>query len=225
MILVNSSSSKATSWPVKLGPAKDVNDPNLTMPLAAYSVPQSYTVRSACRHTTSQPKRMLLQMTFHTSSMNLMFLTSSPLHSPPDPSSTVWLSKIPTKLHTHLMHYGDHLAECLQWSSHAKQATTDCTWKNHFIKWCSWCLWLPDLWAADQDLQTRNFILACYAVSLMQGETIHTGWVWYSTLLGYLTQALPYTQSGLPHPWSADVDFIKIITNTFKKYETIRDCQ
>ena len=41
-------------------------------------------------------------------------------------------------------------------------------------------------------------------------------------LMGYLKQALSlHANHGLPNPKLADLDYIKIMTNTVKKYETV----
>lgn len=83
---------------------------------------------------------------------------------------------------------------------------------------------LDDPCAASDDLQARNFYLACYAVSLVEGETIQTKKVRYSTLMGYIGQAVElHTQRNLPSPRSADIDFVRIITEAVRKYEKVPD--
>jgi hypothetical protein len=75
---------------------------------------------------------------------------------------------------------------------------------------------------AYQKLHAMNFILACYAVSLVQGETIHTQCIHHVALLGCLSQAISFhTQCGLLHLHSADIDFIKIITDAVNKHKTV----
>jgi hypothetical protein len=89
------------------------------------------------------------------------------------------------------------------------------------LKWCKH-IGLEDPCAADEDLQTRNFILACYAVSLVEGETILARKIRYATLKGYLAQVVElHTQRNLPSPRSAEMDFVKVITDAVKTYEQV----
>ena len=79
---------------------------------------------------------------------------------------------------------------------------------------------LDDPCAEHEDLQARNFIIACYAVSLVHGETIRYIPIRYATLKGYIAQALEcHTQRKLISPKEAEIDYIKIITSAVQKYE------
>jgi DNA-dependent RNA polymerase auxiliary subunit epsilon len=81
---------------------------------------------------------------------------------------------------------------------------------------------LVDPCAELEDLQARNFIIACYAVSLVQGETIRATPIRHATLKGYIAQALEcHAQRKLVSPLTAEVDFIKIISNAVRKYEKV----
>lgn len=64
--------------------------------------------------------------------------------------------------------------------------------------------------------------MACYTVSLIQGKTIKGIRIRHATLQGYVSQALSlHTDCGLTNPNLADINYIKIMTNAVKKYETV----
>jgi hypothetical protein len=64
--------------------------------------------------------------------------------------------------------------------------------------------------------------VACYTVSLIQGKTIKGIRIRHATLQGYVSQALSlHTDRGLTNPNLADINYIKIMTNAVKKYETV----
>ena len=79
-------------------------------------------------------------------------------------------------------------------------------------------------------LQARNYVLACYAVSLVRGETLLNIRIRYKTLRNYVNDAIKlHTQrSGkhggqqderLPNPHNAKVDYIEIVLKAVRKYE------
>ena len=64
--------------------------------------------------------------------------------------------------------------------------------------------------------------MACYTVSLIRGHTITGVRIRYATLHGYIRQATAlHTDRGLPSPQGADINCVKIMTNSVKKYETV----
>lgn len=74
----------------------------------------------------------------------------------------------------------------------------------------------------NPSLQARNFIIACYAVSLTKGETLLGRNIRYATLKGYIKQAIEcHKCRQLPSPELADINYVKIITNAVKKYEKV----
>lgn len=74
----------------------------------------------------------------------------------------------------------------------------------------------------ERDLQARNFIIACYAISLVQGETLLSRKIKHATLNRYITQAIScHTDRNLPSLQSAKVDYIKIVTDAVKKYKLV----
>ena len=73
-----------------------------------------------------------------------------------------------------------------------------------------------------QTSQERNYFLACYAVSLTQGDTILGGSIRSRTLKHYLEDAKVLFQSRRISTRSLDdTDYIDIIFSTLKKYEAI----
>ena len=76
----------------------------------------------------------------------------------------------------------------------------------------------------ERDIQACNFIIACYVVSLVQGETILSRKIRHATLKGYVMQALAYHTDRnlpLPLPRSAKINYIKIIMEAVRKYELV----
>jgi len=68
----------------------------------------------------------------------------------------------------------------------------------------------------------RNWIVACYSVALIRGDTLTGIRIRHATLMGYIKQALAlHTARGLPNPRLADIDYIKIMSNAVKKYESV----
>ena len=119
------------------------------------------------------------------------------------------------------MGYGGVIAARLQKSSRSKQAGTDRSRQDHFLKWCN------TVGAAAGgtqlgDIQARNFLIACYAVALVQGETLLSTKIRHNTLKGYIKMACTcHTNLGLPDPRKAPIDLIKIITDAVNKYEKV----
>ena len=109
-------------------------------------------------------------------------------------------------------------------SHRAKQAITDGSRKNHFLAWCS-RIGLRDPCCPSAPLQARNFILACYAVSLIRGETLKGGgfFIRHATLMGYVSQAVRcHTDRQLPSPRiRVPMDYISLMTDPVRKYEKV----
>lgn len=73
-------------------------------------------------------------------------------------------------------------------------------------------------------LQARNYVLACYAVSLTKGDTIQARQIRHDTLRGYVRAAVKcHTDRHLPSPLTADIDYVGIILDAVKKYEKVPD--
>ena len=73
-------------------------------------------------------------------------------------------------------------------------------------------------------LQARNFVVACYAVSLTTGETLLSKKIRYATIRGYVGMAIRcHTDLNLPSPRHADTDYIDVVLDAVKKYEAVPD--
>ena len=71
-----------------------------------------------------------------------------------------------------------------------------------------------------QDIQARNYLIACFAVSLIQGETIHSRKIKHDTIRNYVNAAASLqTGRKFPSPYSAPIDYITIVLKAIKKYE------
>jgi hypothetical protein len=124
------------------------------------------------------------------------------------------------------MHYGRSIAGRLHQSHRAKQAITDGSRKNHFLAWCS-RIGLRDPCCPSSPLKARNFILACYAVSLIRGKTIRGEgfFIRHATLMGYINQATRcHTDRQLPTPRTGvSIDYVSLMTDVVQKYEHVPD--
>lgn len=131
------------------------------------------------------------------------------------------MSTIPPNLLSALMPYGDAIASRLQGSSRSKQATTDRARQDHYLAWCH-AHGIPAGGTKLAHIQARNFVIACYAVSLTTGETLLSKKVRHDTLRGYVRMAIKcHTDLHLPSPRKADSDFVAVILDAVKKYETV----
>ncbi len=119
------------------------------------------------------------------------------------------------------MHYGSDIAARVSKSGKSKQANVNCSRKNHYLAWCN-SVGARSAGADPKDIQARNFLLACYAVSLVRGETILSRRLRHATLKGYLKMACTcHTDQGLPSPRTAPTDFVKIVLDAVQKYEKV----
>jgi len=81
---------------------------------------------------------------------------------------------------------------------------------------------------ATAPIGARHFLLSCYVVSLIQGETIKNIRIRHATLRGYLAQAIRlHLQRQLPDPTEPsflgdDDDLISPLLNTVRAYEQVK---
>ena len=121
---------------------------------------------------------------------------------------------------THLSHYGCHIAEEIHRSNASKQQHTDKSRTNHFIKWTKKIALNQDPCLPTHNIQARNYLVACFAVSLIRGETIQGTKVRHATLRKYAKAVvLMHKDRDLPSPYGAPVDYITIVLNAVKKFE------
>eukprot|EP00956_Cyclotella_meneghiniana_P031158 scaffold80896_cov59-Cyclotella_meneghiniana.AAC.1 len=48
------------------------------------------------------------------------------------------------------------------------------------------------------DIQARNFVVACYTVALVEGETLLSKKIRHATLQGYIKMAFPFSSANSP---------------------------
>ena len=73
---------------------------------------------------------------------------------------------------------------------------------------------------AHHDMQVRNYLLACFAVSLIRGETLQGRSIRHATIRNYVNAAAAlHRDRNLPSPYSAPTDYISIILKAVKKFE------
>ena len=87
------------------------------------------------------------------------------------------------------------------------------------MKFCNW-MGLQDPCMESQPPEARDYFLACYAVSLIQGHTIKGKYVKHSTLKAYMKEALgTFDDRGISP--KSDQNFTKIVTTAHRKYESV----
>ena len=102
-----------------------------------------------------------------------------------------------------------------------KRAITSRSRKIHFLSWCR-TIGPEDPCTPVVPIQGHNWIIAYCVVSLKCGKMLTGICIQHTTLLGYIKQALSlHASCGLPHPKLADFNYIKIMSNTVKKYEDV----
>ena len=79
---------------------------------------------------------------------------------------------------------------------------------------------LPDPGMPDQPSESRNYFLACYAVSLIQGQTILGTPIRHQTVVNYLTAAYQLLR-GQNHPFDSKKDYVEIILSALANYECV----
>ena len=81
---------------------------------------------------------------------------------------------------------------------------------------------LTDPCMPAQPVQARNYFLACYAVSLIQGQTITGTPIRYKTVINYLNDAYTlFRNRSINYLPPLATDYVAIITHAFKKYDTV----
>ena len=74
------------------------------------------------------------------------------------------------------------------------------------------------------DIQARNYLIACFAVSLVRGETLKGRSIRHATIRNYVNAAAHlHKDRDLPSPHSAPCDYITIVLKAVKKYEKVPD--
>ena len=69
-------------------------------------------------------------------------------------------------------------------------------------------------------MQARNYLLACFAVSLIRGETLLRRGICHATIWNYVnTAAALHRDCNLPSPYNAPTDYISIVLKAVNKFE------
>ena len=74
---------------------------------------------------------------------------------------------------------------------------------------------------ASQPVEARDYFLACYAVSLVQGETIMGAPIRYTTLRLYLSAAHELFEKPDNLVCKSDHNFVGIVLKAVKTYEDV----
>ena len=87
------------------------------------------------------------------------------------------------------------------------------------MKFCNW-MQLEDPCMETQPPEARNYFLACYAVSLVQGHTIKGICVKHSTLKQYMKDAFSvFADRQVTH--FSDPDYLAIVMKAHSNYESV----
>ena len=79
---------------------------------------------------------------------------------------------------------------------------------------------LPDSGMPNQSPESRNYFLACYAVSLIQGQTILGTTIRYQTVLNYLKAAYTLLRDR-KYSFASERNYVDIILSALANYECI----
>ena len=92
------------------------------------------------------------------------------------------------------------------------------------MKWIKRIKLNEDPCLPNQDLQARNYLLACFAVSLIEGDTIQSRTIRHTTVRNYVNVTIAsHIDRELSLLMHATVNYIDIVLKALKKYETMSD--
>ena len=98
---------------------------------------------------------------------------------------------------------------------HTQQSRT-----NYFLGWIKQIELVEDPCLPGYDIQAWNYLIACYAVSLIRGETIKGRHIKHATIKNYVEAAVTlHIDRELPSPYHAQEDYINILLKAVKNYE------
>lgn len=94
------------------------------------------------------------------------------------------MQALPPKLAANLLDYGRHLEKEAARSISCKQRGTDDSRLNFYLTWFAAHGGVGDPRMPHAPLQARNFVLACYTVALVRGETLKGIFIKKATIQG-----------------------------------------
>ena len=108
-----------------------------------------------------------------------------------------------------LARYGCHIAGEVRRSNGGKRQLTGQSRANHFLEWAASIGLDQDPVLPNQDIQARNYVIACFAVSLIRGETLKGRHIRHATIRNYVTATCAlHRDRDLPSPYGAPRDYI-----------------
>ena len=126
------------------------------------------------------------------------------------------------KCRANLAHYGCHIAEEIRRSTVGKRPDTEKSRASHFLEWVAAIELNQDPVLPGHDIQARNYLIACFAVSLVRGETIKGKHIRHGTIRNYVNAACTlHRDRELPSPYGAPHDYISIVLKAVKKFESV----
>mmetsp|Transcript_6474 Transcript_6474/g.14993 ORF Transcript_6474/g.14993 Transcript_6474/m.14993 type:complete len:430 (+) Transcript_6474:1862-3151(+) len=136
------------------------------------------------------------------------------------------MQALPPKLAANLLDYGRHLEKEAARSISCKQRGTDDSRLNFYLTWFAAHGGVGDPRMPHAPLQARNFVLACYTVALVRGETLKGIFIKKATIQGYIRQVEKMMtgfchelERRLPNPLNARINYVAMILKAVEKYE------
>ena len=119
--------------------------------------------------------------------------------------------------------YGRNLSQEIARSGASKSEITLKSRQQHFVNWTTQTVGLDDPCHKQGPPQAQNYLLACWSVSLVKGETLRGQLIRKTTIDSYINAVLRlFTQRGIVNPRnSADTDLVKLILTAVGAYEQV----
>ena len=142
----------------------------------------------------------------------------------PQISTARWLSTLSPKCRSALRDFNRIIDSEDGRSNPSKSAVTRKSRQLHYMRFCAnlsldkqqdWCL-------ASAFVEARHFVLACFTIHLIQGNTTLGGTIRHATLDGYVKAVVAmHTSRNLPSPLHVDKDLVGLLLKTIKRYERV----
>eukprot|EP00574_Skeletonema_japonicum_P010876 CAMPEP_0201722480 /NCGR_PEP_ID=MMETSP0593-20130828/6852_1 /ASSEMBLY_ACC=CAM_ASM_000672 /TAXON_ID=267983 /ORGANISM="Skeletonema japonicum, Strain CCMP2506" /LENGTH=373 /DNA_ID=CAMNT_0048213445 /DNA_START=70 /DNA_END=1188 /DNA_ORIENTATION=- len=133
------------------------------------------------------------------------------------------MSSLHPKSRAYLSNLGRVIAGHQRGSSCSKQVTTRKSRQVHYLNFCQ-AASITDPCLAHAPIETRNYVLACFVLHLLQGNTINSSFIKSATIVGYVgaVNAL-HAQRDLPKPTTAcgAADLVQPLLTSLRSYESV----